>query len=621
MASAGSKEARELEKVKRVFEKAYKESVDVKNTADEGGARYSIQYEKATVNNDIVSLVEKVKNKDYKDNDFVDLGIVSDKAVGKIKEILGVDVSGYKVVIEARQIKHILKGHGEQGRTDHSMANDVDIGKMEYVFKNFDSVVDGGRTEAYFEMKNGHNRTARTVLYEKEIGEQSYYVVQAVPETKRKTLFVVSTYIGKKGQKKKPLGSSMLNSPDATSTTVASATSNDSISGITENVKQDGNLSLSGENIAPKKYGNYNVYGEDVMLEGKTKPTGKREFTAPTRESIAEKRQTVKENKFPMLDDDILVRKDIRNDLLSRSAKSYGITKPGDYVQVQRQVFDTLNNEGFFSDKDNRSRTVTNRNSSMQVEINKSGIKETFNFDNYGKFSRKYKGIKLATVRELPKIIENGRLINDNVDNYHNEESSVKFAYIESEVKIDGQNIAVKIDIKKSPQKNKFWVHSIDVKEKVDGVPVNDSESLERGYSPTNSIDSISNTEGIVNSENNASEEREAISRDYDDIAEFGMDEFEVEYEDNVKKLEEEAAKKIEDYKASELTGKGLHTKIVDDIKTKFTEKGFDLDKVLSEAKNLSTFSTVDNIPQRVMEKALGYKPGQILADETVKKR
>ena len=63
-----------------------------------------------------------------------------------------------------------------------------------------------------------------------------------------------------------------------------------------------------------------------------------------------------------------------------------------------------------------------------------------------------------------------------------------------------------------------------------------------------------------------------------------------------------------------------LHQSIVDRLKGKFTEKGFDFDDVLNKAKNLSTIATVDNIPQRVMEKAFGYKQGQILADETVNK-
>ena len=61
-----------------------------------------------------------------------------------------------------------------------------------------------------------------------------------------------------------------------------------------------------------------------------------------------------------------------------------------------------------------------------------------------------------------------------------------------------------------------------------------------------------------------------------------------------------------------------LHSRILSYIRSRFAAKGFDLDTVLKNAKNLSTFATVDNTPQRVMEKALGYKAGQILSDITV---
>lgn len=63
-----------------------------------------------------------------------------------------------------------------------------------------------------------------------------------------------------------------------------------------------------------------------------------------------------------------------------------------------------------------------------------------------------------------------------------------------------------------------------------------------------------------------------------------------------------------------------LHLSKIDDIRAKFAEKGLDFDETLKKAKNLSTFATVDNTPQRVMEKSLGYREGQILADETVNK-
>ena len=63
-----------------------------------------------------------------------------------------------------------------------------------------------------------------------------------------------------------------------------------------------------------------------------------------------------------------------------------------------------------------------------------------------------------------------------------------------------------------------------------------------------------------------------------------------------------------------------LHNRILSDVRSRFEENGFDFDDVLRKAKNLSTFATVDNTPQRVMEKALGYKAGQVLSDLTVNK-
>ena len=68
------------------------------------------------------------------------------------------------------------------------------------------------------------------------------------------------------------------------------------------------------------------------------------------------------------------------------------------------------------------------------------------------------------------------------------------------------------------------------------------------------------------------------------------------------------------------VTRKQLHQNIVDRVKDIFHVRGFEFDDVLKKAKDLSTFATVDNTPQRVMEKALGYKQGQILSDITVNK-
>ena len=67
-------------------------------------------------------------------------------------------------------------------------------------------------------------------------------------------------------------------------------------------------------------------------------------------------------------------------------------------------------------------------------------------------------------------------------------------------------------------------------------------------------------------------------------------------------------------------TREELHNGLMNNVRNTFKKNGLDYDEVLKGAKNLSTFSTVDNTPQRVMEKALGYKAGQVLSDLTVNK-
>ncbi len=105
----------------------------------------------------------------------------------------------------------------------------------------------------------------------------------------------------------------------------------------------------------------------------------------------------------------------------------------------------------------------------------------------------------------------------------------------------------------------------------------------------------------------------ESVQADPDDIApvyDTSSGQQSILPETETPKPETEAPKK--------LTRKDLHLDIMDGFKTYFRNKGFDFDEVLKNAKNRSTFTTVDNTPQRVMEKTLGYKEGQILSDLTV---
>ena len=78
-----------------------------------------------------------------------------------------------------------------------------------------------------------------SILYEKIIGEKSYYIVQAVPDTNAKTLFIVTAFIGKTGYKKE--ASQLINtkSPDVTAKTGSASASDNSISQDSEVVKKN----------------------------------------------------------------------------------------------------------------------------------------------------------------------------------------------------------------------------------------------------------------------------------------------------------------------------------------------------------------------------------------------
>ena len=97
-------------------------------------------------------------------------------------------------------------------------------------------------------------------------------------------------------------------------------------------------------------------------------------------------------------------------------------------------------------------------------------------------------------------------------------------------------------------------------------------------------------------------------------------------YNKQINDVKEKIAKVQEEIKSGEspkeqaVMRREVHENIIDDIKTAYREQGYDFDDVLKNAKDLSTFATVDNTPQRVLEKALGYKQGKILADLTVNK-
>lgn len=176
------------------------ESTAINDTAEGHTARQQavIEAYKESVDEGLVEFVQNSVNNKGQNRGRYYLNDVLPRAGQDIYELTGVDASGFKTVLEQRMAEHIYKEHGPEGTTDQSMANLNDIGRIQYVLDNYDTMRQGGRSPSYTTMKpNGKPGTAQTVVYEKAV-DGKYYVVEAVPDTKAKTAFVVSAYMQKR---------------------------------------------------------------------------------------------------------------------------------------------------------------------------------------------------------------------------------------------------------------------------------------------------------------------------------------------------------------------------------------------------------------------------------------
>lgn len=222
------------------------ESTAINDTAEGHTARQQavIEAYKESVDEGLVEFVQNSVNNKGQNRGRYYLNDVLPRAGQDIYELTGIDASGFKTVLEQRMAEHIYKEHGPEGTTDQSMANLNDIGRIQYVLDNYDTMRQGGRSPSYTTMKpNGKPGTAQTVVYEKAV-DGKYYVVEAVPDTKAKTAFVVSAYMQKRA------GAPLQTVDEQTSTHTARPENAVGAPTPVSNVPQDGTIVNPGEENA-----------------------------------------------------------------------------------------------------------------------------------------------------------------------------------------------------------------------------------------------------------------------------------------------------------------------------------------------------------------------------------
>ena len=144
---------------------------------------------------------------------------------------------------------------------------------------------------------------------------------------------------------------------------------------------------------------------------------------------------------------------------IDEEVKSFNVEdKLNDYIAVQKQVISILEKENYYG-------CVKNEATGMEIDIGKKGIKETLGSGRrFQALPRKLKMLKIATIRKLPILVKRAKLIEDDVIDVHGRDS--RFAYLGIDVKINGILHRITIDIKKTREKNKFWIHGVRITEK-----------------------------------------------------------------------------------------------------------------------------------------------------------
>lgn len=216
----------------------------------------------------------------------------SRRIVQDIRDLTGIDVSEFRNRIKANAVDHVEKRHGKKGQQDHSMANAEDFAKMEYILNDYDTVTLGDKKGGGY--RNSDGSPAQKVLFSKRING-TYYVVEAVPDSKEKTLDIVSVF--KSNSKQKKVAESFdANRPQVTSKNVSQQLSSNSILLEGGNVKaeelgniQKGNRLEQAERNSKKKKG---YQGPDVTSPRRNVQNA---LDLPSTNSIAQEGGNVKE--------------------------------------------------------------------------------------------------------------------------------------------------------------------------------------------------------------------------------------------------------------------------------------------------------------------------------------
>ena len=649
VATAGSKEAREFEKIKKTFSDIYRDSGKAqKNTTEEGGVRYSFGVSQSDINAYVDAAYTKENTEDYKK-----YAVPSERLLNDVAS--EVDLSGYAHAMRDNDIRHIRNSHGEETNEKYPVTKD-DMKNIPWLVENYDKV---------FVVKRSSGKAG--LIYVKAAQNGLVYYLEQITTVYGNEPLLVNKQMIKTGINDIPELPGLLDAitqkqseieflddlkkvPEVYVQDVYQSHSIDSLPQNSEKSSDNTSHSLSSEDAEPVKHGDYHVTGDDVRF-------------APVRKDIVGKSQN-KAQKEQILSNEPPIREDIAKNATTTSKSMY--VTPIEEINVPSR--DDIADEPVSITTVKERLEANLQNATTELENNKKHREESIErinskIANYQAMyeSKKNKDTQVANnlLRSIERLKNNRDNINAQYDKRindiekridklnrqlqqdHSKEDNLERALkrIDTRLEREKQELIDAFNLKKGEIEETTADKDAFVSKKAyelyrelwnlkKGVRASQELSAMLDYgpdwgelkrsllhikaSPSQRVDEDSSIESIA---------REIITTAYEDEL-YSVDESYAELKKQLDELDAEAEKaRQRARKEDELVKrKELHESKINNIKARFSEKGFDFDEVLRKAKNLSTFKTVDNTPQRVMEKALGYKQGQILADETVNK-
>ena len=219
-----------------------------------------------SVNSEIENAIINIRNGNIENiPDVINVTELDEKTIKAISDFVGYDISGYACKIERDRLVHIENRHGINGEHDQSLSDPKDTARMGYVVNNSDNIdwaVDGKGNRVFDKQYNDKNNKPSPVIMLNSKIDGTYCVSQAVPDSKKKTVWITSVRI----QKKAAVGSQVPYDSNATPQLQTSETPLNSSSASADIVSQSNDVVNSDETTPAETNSSIKEIDVDALL-------------------------------------------------------------------------------------------------------------------------------------------------------------------------------------------------------------------------------------------------------------------------------------------------------------------------------------------------------------------